>query len=237
MTPTTTPRSAAHDLAEEEDRRFRQLVRSLSPDEWGAATDCPGWDVRAVVLHVLGAAESYRVRELLHQLRAGRRAAGGRDLVDGVNDVQIADRQHLAAEEVVDRLEIAGPRFLRFRRRFPAPLRRLSVPAPGVGKVSFGHLMDTTYTRDSWMHRVDIHRATGRHLEVDDHDARLIADVVDDWARRHGRPYHLVLTGPAGGTFGAGSDGEAHELDAVEFCRILAGRAPGHGLLTTPVLF
>ena len=235
MTATIT-RTTAPAVAEEEDRRFLDLVRSLAPDDWRAATDCTGWDVRAMVLHVLGAAEAHKIRELLHQLWAGRKAADGRDLVDGVNDVQIADRDHLRPDEIVLRLEAAGPRFLAFRRRLPAPMRAVRVPAPG-GRVSMGHLMDAVYTRDSFLHRVDIHRAIGRPLEVDGHEAQIVADVVDEWARNHGQPHSLVLTGPAGGTFVSGDGGEHHEVDAIEFCRIVSGRAPGAGLLATPVLF
>lgn len=71
-----------------------------------------------------------------------------------------------------------------------------------------------------------------------EHDGRLVADVVGEWARRHGRPFTLRLTGPAGGHFAAGGGGdETVELDAVEFCRILSGRAPGVGLLARPVRF
>jgi hypothetical protein len=65
--------------------------------------------------------------------------------------------------------------------------------------------------------------------------ARIVADVVAEWARGHGQPYRLTLTGPAGGSWSAG--GEEISLDAVEFCRILSGRAPGTGLLTSAVPF
>jgi hypothetical protein len=47
----------------------------------------------------------------------------------------------------------------------------------------------------------------------------------------------LILTGPAGGTFVAGDGGEHIELDAVELCRILSGRAEGTGLMSTEVPF
>ena len=47
----------------------------------------------------------------------------------------------------------------------------------------------------------------------------------------------LTLTGPAGGSLVAGVDGEELTLDAVEFCRILSGRAPGEGLLGPAVPF
>ncbi len=46
-----------------------------------------------------------------------------------------------------------------------------------------------------------------------------------------------VLSGPAGGTIVQGSDGPRLEMDALEFCRVLSGRAPGGGLLATKIFF
>jgi hypothetical protein len=101
-----------------------------------------------------------------------------------------------------------------------------------------GYLMDVIYNRDAWMHRVDVRRAIAREMVLtSDHDGRLVSDVVTEWARRHGKPFTLSLTGPAGGSFVAGEGGDHIELDAVEFCRILSGRATGAGLLSTEVPF
>jgi hypothetical protein len=98
--------------------------------------------------------------------------------------------------------------------------------------------MDVIYTRDAWLHRVDLARATRKPLELTpNHDGRLVADVVRDWADRHGRPFSLRLDGPAGGSYQRGVRGEENSLDAVEFCRILSGRGKGAGLLATRVLF
>jgi len=54
---------------------------------------------------------------------------------------------------------------------------------------------------------------------------------------RHGQPFTLTLSGAAGDRFTSGIGGPELELDAVEFCRILSGRAPGSGLLSTRVPF
>ena len=238
MTVATIDRHTAPGLAEEEDRRFGDLLRSLTAEEWSTPTELPGWDVHAIALHILGEAESYRISELVHQLVAGRKAAKGRALVDGINDVQVADRAQLGPDEILVRLDDAAPRFLRFRRRLPWPLRAIRVPNPPFGWLSIGRLNDVVYTRDRWMHRLDIHRAIGRPFTVDTrHDRQIVADVVAEWAERHGRPYRLILDGPAGGAFQYGSAGEAQQLDAVEFCRIVSGRAPGTGLLSTGVAF
>jgi hypothetical protein len=54
---------------------------------------------------------------------------------------------------------------------------------------------------------------------------------------RHQQPVEVVLPGPAGGKFVQGSDGPRIEMDALEFCRVLSGRAPGDGLLATKIFF
>jgi uncharacterized protein (TIGR03083 family) len=238
MTTDTIARRAAPGVAAEADQRFFDLLCSLSPAEWSTPTELPGWDVKAIVCHILGEAESYRIREALHQVIAGRKRANGRAMVDGMNDVQVEDRAHLTPGEILERLDAAAPRFRRFRARMPRPMRAVRVPNPPYGWLSVGHLVDVVYTRDRWLHAIDICRATGRPIEVDaDHDARIVADVVAEWAAIHGQPYRLVLGGPAGGVFERGDGGEEHHLDAVEFCRIVSGREHGTGLLATGVVF
>jgi uncharacterized protein (TIGR03083 family) len=169
---------------------------------------------------------------------AGRKRAKGRALVDGMNDVQIAGRARLTPAEILENLDAAAPRFRRFRARIPAPMRAIRIPNPPYGWLRVGHLVDVVYTRDRWLHGVDICRAIGRDYEVDaDHDGRIVADVVAEWAAIHGQPYRLVLDGPAGGVFERGHGGEEHHLDAVEFCRTVSGRERGPGLLGTGVVF
>jgi hypothetical protein len=106
-----------------------------------------------------------------------------------------------------------------------------------------GYVTDVILTRDPWMHRLDLARATGQDpVLTADHDGVIVADVVAEWARRHGQPYRLELTGPAGGSWSAGTGGEQIVMDAADFCRIISGR-PGPdggqpcGLLTTQVPF
>lgn len=102
---------------------------------------------------------------------------------------------------------------------------------------SIARLVDVIYTRDTWLHRVDIARATSRSLTLGTADSRVVEDVVLEWIGRHDTAVDLTLTGPAGGRFTHGAGGPALTLDAVEFCRILSGRAPGSGLLAHKVLF
>ena len=236
-------RREAAALAETEYGRFLDLARSLTPDEWSAPTECPGWDVRAMSGHVLGMMEfAASIRDFVHTARQGTRAARGRPLIDGITEVQVAERAHLTVPELLDRMATIAPRAARGRRtRLRAPLRLLPLTHVHQGVKEtwrLGYLYDTILTRDTWMHRVDICRATGRDpVLTAAHDGRLVADVVAEWTRRHGQPYRLTLLGPAGGSFNHGHGGEEITIDAVEYCRIMSGRSSGTGLLTNLVPF
>jgi uncharacterized protein (TIGR03083 family) len=226
--------------AAEEYRRLDGLLAELADDEWRRPTDCSEWDVRELVAHLVGAAEAGAgLRALLHQARLGRRLRPGADGVDGMNAVQVQERADAEPARLRADLDTIGARAVRRRSRLPAALRALPLPfGPPLGTKPLGYLMGRIYTRDAWMHRIDIARATGRTPELTaDHDGRIVADVVTEWARAHGRPYRLTLAGPAGGSWSSGTDGEEHRLDALEFCRILSGRAPGAGLLAHAVPF
>jgi uncharacterized protein (TIGR03083 family) len=226
-------------LATEEYRRLDALLAELSDDDWQRPTDCSEWTVQQMVAHLVGAANAgASIRELIHQARLGRRLRPGEPGVDGMNAVQVQERADAGPDQLRRELVTLGARGVRRRGGLPAPLRALPIPfGPPLGTKPLGYLMGCIYTRDEWMHRVDISRASGRPLQLTaDHDGRIVADVVAEWARTHGQPYRLTLTGPAGGTWSHG-DGEALELDAVEFCRILSGRAAGTGLLAHAVSF
>ena len=87
-----------------------------------------------------------------------------------------------------------------------------------------------------WAHRIDIHAVIDRPMHLTaEHDGRLVADIVAEWATIHGEPFDLILDGPAGGKFTQGVGGERVEIDAIEFIRVLAGRRPGTGVLRHPL--
>jgi uncharacterized protein (TIGR03083 family) len=229
------------DAAAEEYRRLGALLDGLGRDEWSLATDCAGWTVKDLVAHLVGAAEanaSMRAR-LREAWTAARGRAKGQLFIDALNAVQVAARADWTPDRLRAALRDAGERSVRVRRRTPAPVRALRLPlgAP-LGVCALGHALDCIYTRDAWMHRVDLARATGRGLELTaDHDGRIVADVVREWADGHRQPFGLDLTGEAGGAWSRGHDGSELRLDAVEFCRIASGREQGTGLLAQPVVF
>jgi hypothetical protein len=92
------------------------------------------------------------------------------------------------------------------------------------------------FTREAWCHCIDICHATSRPMDLKpDHDGRLVADIVAEWAALHGESFEPVLDGPAGGTFSQGHGGEHVEIDATDFVSPLAGRQQAHGVFSRPL--
>lgn len=237
MSTERITRKEARVLAEAEFDKFAALAASFTPEEWATPTDCIGWDVRAMCLHVLGSAESQASPLVfLHQLRRGlplNKEIDSHHWVDGMNELQIRERSALTNAELIEQLSAIGTRAVKGRFGTPLPMRYTPIPfGEPVGWKPVNYLLEVGFTRDTWAHRIDIHAVIGRPMDLDPaHDGRLVADIVAEWAAIHGEPFELVLTGPAGGTFSQGTGGEHVELDALDFIRTLAGRLTGQGVL------
>jgi uncharacterized protein (TIGR03083 family) len=239
-------RRTAMRLAADEYARFADAVAELTDDDWTKPTQCPAWDVRQLVCHVVGMGEFVAgVREGGRQRRIAGADADrkGIEFIDALTDLQVRERADWTPEQAVRGAREVGPRAARGRRWTPFFVRRRALPVPqlvnGARETwAIGYLVDTILTRDTWMHRIDLAGATGRSPRLTpDHDGAIVADVVQEWAARHGRPYSLTLTGPAGGSWSHGADGTRVEMDAVEFCRVVSGRGAANGLLATQVPF
>jgi uncharacterized protein (TIGR03083 family) len=230
--------------------RLLGLLERLDPDDWDRPTECPGWSVADMVGHIIGAAKSAAsLRETVRQQRWGSKHAAdyAGNSMDATNDLQVRDHAQLTPAERIAELRRLEPRAVAGRTGLVARLTKgIRLPMPQGGSVAdgmptsltLGHLNAVILTRDVWMHAVDIARATDRTLDITAAlDGRIVADVVAEWARRHGQPFVLNLSGPAGGRYRQGQGGVHLEHSALEFCRIVSGRAPGEGLLATLILF
>jgi uncharacterized protein (TIGR03083 family) len=245
VAPLTTMERVA--LAAEERRRWLALLTDLDEAQWGALSGCEGWTVKDLAAHLAGQGEQLASPvAAAKQGRAGKRLARGRALVDGITEHQVGVRAGKRPHEVVAELERVLPAAERSRRRFPWTSTRLAVrvevlqPDGSITKERWPlAYMAQVLTRDLWMHRVDVTQALGRRMELTAaHDRRLLEDVVVDWARRHGQPFDLRLTGPAGGHWIRGDGGTYLERDAVDFARGLFGRgAPPPSPLVAVVPF
>jgi uncharacterized protein (TIGR03083 family) len=218
------------------DRFLIQLDR-LAPDDWDKPTACTLWNVHDVVAHVAGAAASYARRsEFARQWnplvqRAHRRP--GFTVLDALNQVQVDDRATATADELLAELRHVGPLAIEHRRRIPSLLRAVRLPMPALGVAPIGYLTDLIYTRDMWIHRLDVARATDREMVTDStHDGRIVALMVRDLGRRlpvrfRSRAIVLELDGRAGGVYRLG-EGESPAatvaLDALDFAWRAAGR-------------
>jgi uncharacterized protein (TIGR03083 family) len=243
-------RPTAMRLAQIEYQRVTDAVDALRSEDWTRPTDCTEWEVRQLVAHITGQANLFSTPlELVRQIRGAKaRQQPGQADIDALTAYQVEERQHLGPEELRAELHRVGPRGARGRRLVPGFLRRRR--GPGVEVVngvpeawSIGYVTDVIATRDLWMHRLDLARATGRDpVLTADHDGVIVADIVAEWARRHGQPYRLQLTGPAGGRWSSGTGSEEIVMDAADFCRVVSGRPGPDGsqpreLLTTQVPF
>jgi len=223
-------------LAETEYQRFSDLLAQLQPGDWSKQTVCTDWNVKQLVAHVLGFAESNAsFRVFLSGMRRGKKRAaekGYDHFIHGQNEVQVEEREHLTPAELIGRWSEIWPKALKGRKRFPPFMRPIPVDfGPPIGKKPMGsYLMDVVFTRDTWMHRIDICRAVGLDpVLTPDHDGRLIADMVAEWAHLYGISFTLHLEGAAGGSFVSGNGGDELTMDAVEWIWVLSGRGTGTG--------
>ena len=257
MTTATLPRSDAAPrrpsierglamrLAAEEYARCADLMARLKPEQWSAPTVNTGWSVRDTAGHMLGMVQMMSSRpqlagQMSRSMREARKAKAPVS-IDHLTALQIRRNANLTAAELVQRWRELAPKAVRGRDRLPRLLRGRTLPeAQLVGghleRWTIGYLVDVILTRDPFMHRLDICAATGLDPQATaEHDGRLVDDVVREWAQRHGQPYTLELTGPAGGVWGG--HGQRITMDALEFCRRLSGRGDASGLLATAVPF
>ena len=247
-TPSTTARVPAlrrvdaMRLAATEYQRVLDLLRSLQPRDWARPTDCPGWDVRAMAAHMLGMVEmAASMRE--NRVRSNCRGAAAGCSSMRCTQLQVDERADMTPAQIIDRFAVARsegrprpPRTPGFIRRRTMPVRQLVGDHEEAWTV--GYLIDVILTRDPWMHRVDIVRATGAtHVLTAEHDGVLVADVVAEWATRHGQPYQLHLTGrPAVTGPRAGVPRSSRSTPSSSAARF-PGAEPAEGLLATQVPF
>ena len=226
-------RPVALRLAATEYDRCVEAFRILSPAQWSLPTDCPAWDVRQLAAHMLGMAEmAASIRENLRQQRKASRLvkAHGGLYIDALTQLQVDERAGWTPERITERYAARAPKATAGRRRPPAFVRSRTMPQSseinGVTEPwTLGYLIDVILTRDPWMHRMDIAAATGTPPGLTaGHDGVIVADVVAEWAGRHGKDFELTLTGPAGGTWRSGASGPSWTLDAIDFCRAVSRR-------------
>ncbi|MDQ4096144.1 MAG: maleylpyruvate isomerase family mycothiol-dependent enzyme [Actinomycetota bacterium] len=206
-------------------------LKALTESDWDKPTDCERWTVRDIVAHVLGWAQaSPSPREMVRLRKASR--AVRKELpgsLDSQNEAMVLARRHMSPQRLIEELERAAEPFLTFRRRVGSAVGLLPLRVDTVGWTNARFLLGPIFTRDHFMHRIDISQATGRAMGLGAAERRVVQDIARHWGRSSQADALLRLSGPVGGNYVSGSGGRAIiSGDGIDFCRILAGRAePG----------
>ena len=221
----------AYRLLDTELSRFLALAATLDGDDWDRPTACAGWSVRDILAHQAGGyASGSSYREMFRQTL--RIPKPGQLIEDAINDFQLKERAGKAPAALIEELRDVGPVAAKkwaYQFRFG---KLFSIPHPIAGTLSLRYLLQVTHSRDTWMHRLDICRATGREFEqTKAHDGRIAALVMLDVARLPAKKLNwptLVfdLTGIAGGRWkiGTGEPAATIGMDVLDFNIFASGR-------------
>jgi uncharacterized protein (TIGR03083 family) len=230
-------RAEVDTLAREEHAGLLMLIESFDAADWSKPTPCTAWTVREMVAHQAGAYAAFTsFAEFRRQYFVP--PPKGRLPEDLINEIQIADRKNKTNAELVAEIREKGPRTITNRQRIPFPLRALSFPRPGGTKLNLGYLLDVIFTRDTWMHRLDLARTMNREMELTrEHDGRIVELVMRDVntllaPKLDAASIGMELTGVAGGVWRVGASHTAPgmtaratiQMDALDFNIYASGR-------------
>jgi uncharacterized protein (TIGR03083 family) len=221
----------AYALLETALERLLALVETLGPDDWTKPTACTAWNVQQMLAHQAGGyASGTSYREMFRQYTALPKK--GQLPEDAINALQVRERANKSPQELIDELRRVGPVAARNWAYGFRLIKPVAVPHAVGGNLSIRHLMWVTHSRDTWMHRLDICRATNREFQqTREHDGRIAALVMRDVENKlkdklDGRAVLFDLTGIAGGAFqvGAGEPAATIQMDTLDFNIFASGR-------------
>lgn len=245
--PALTHREAMT-MAREELRRFQALIETLVDADWSQPTACSLWSVKDIVAHQaahLCSVTSFKAfMSQANPLIMRSYLKNGMNMLDAMNQAQVDLRRTYTTKQLIAEMRDTAQPSLEGRDRLPAFLRSLVLPLPGLDQPrSLGYLFDLIYTRDMWMHRIDICHATGRHIVLDAaHDGRIVALIVKDLAEKSkrgldGHAVQLELTDAAGGSYRIGESPTTQatiEMDVLTFAALTSGREKAASVMTRP---
>lgn len=213
--------------------RFIGLVETLRLEDWARPTACTAWTVRDILAHQAGGYASgtgYKemIRQYSHMPKSGQLPE------DAINENQLSERIGKSPLELIAELKTVGPiAAQKWAYQFQL-IKMIAIPHRTAGSMTLRHLMWVIHSRDTWMHRLDISRATGRQFEqTAEHDGRIAALVMLDVAKAisrklDGKSIAFDLTGTAGGNWiiGNGDPAAAIRMDILDFNIFASGRIP-----------
>lgn len=226
-----TSADEAYGLLITELERFIGLVETLGPEDWGKPTACTAWTVRDILAHQAGGyASGTSYREMIHQY--SHLPKSDQLPEDATNETQLYERRGKSPAELIIELQSVGPiAAQKWAYQFRL-LKTITIPHRTAGSLNIRHLMWVIHSRDTWMHRLDICRATRRKFEQTvEQDGRITALVMLDVAKAltrklGGQSIAFNLTGIAGGIWkiGNGEPAATIRMDILDFNIFASGR-------------
>ncbi len=221
----------AYSLLNYQFNQFLNQVKSLEPSDWSLPTACNLWNVRDILAHQAGGyASGVSYREFIRQSLAIRSLKQLPE--DAINALQLRERENKSPAELIKELQSAGPAAIRNWAYGFGFAKLFSIPHPVAGTLPLKHLMWVIHSRDTWMHRLDICRATGQKFEqMAEQDGRIVELVMLDVAKAVTRSLGEVcvlfdLLGTGGGAWkvGPGEPSAIIQMDVLDFNNFASGR-------------
>ena len=144
-------------LLADEWRSIAELGSELRPEEWDFPSECPGWNVRDLVSHMVGTE-----RSLLGDPAPSDPgpAAHVRNPVGASNEAWVAARRSVPGPDVLDEFRAVTGR--RLEQLLAMGEAQWSEPGPSpIGIVPYREFMQVR-VMDCWVHEQDMRVATGR---------------------------------------------------------------------------
>jgi len=167
---------------------FVSLLVELSADDWQRPTECPGWTVHGIALHVLGNDLSLLSRQrdaapsgliAVAQRRGAKDLAG---LLDAFNQEWVSAASFLSPGLVCDLLELAGDWTADWYEKVPGD--RLGEPVPWVGPEPAPYwLIAAREYVERWIHHHQVARATGSKGPDDTANLRAVEALANGFPR------------------------------------------------------
>jgi uncharacterized protein (TIGR03083 family) len=135
-----------------------ELCASLTEAEWGAETECPGWDVKDNISHIIGTESSILGRPAPEH--SVDEKPWIKNPIGANNEVQVDYRRSLPPSKVLEEFrEVVGERMSALDALSDADLDAESWTPTGPGTVRD---LVSIRVMDCWVHEQDIRRAVGK---------------------------------------------------------------------------
>ncbi len=220
MTISQIPKDRTVDALGSVCSSLRELLGTLTDEQWTTVTALPGWDVHAVVAHIIGT-EAMLAGDPTPEIELDRDAAPHvRNDIGAANEVWVRSMADLSPAEVLERFDDITGRRLRELQEMPQGEWDAETFTP-AGRDSYGRFMQIRVF-DCWLHEQDVRDAVGRPGHV---AGQAVAVSVDELSTALGYIVGKRAQVPAGTTVRfelTGSSGRTIHVEVGERAAVVS---------------